>query len=976
MKFERGKSYHGFTLEREKKIQEINGMGRIFLHPQSGARLCYLECDDDNKVFAIGFRTPPFDSTGTPHILEHSVLCGSRKFPSKEPFVELAKGSLHTFLNAMTYPDKTLYPVASKNERDLFNLMDVYLDAVLYPNIYKYQEIFMQEGWHYELTEKDGEISYKGVVYNEMKGAYSTPEEILFRKIHESLFPDNTYSYESGGDPDIIPELTYEKFLAFHRNFYHPSNSYIFLYGDLDINQSLRFLNKEYLKEFESIDIESGISLQKPFSTQQEMITLYPISEDEEEAEKAFFGLNWVLNHATNREHYLAFSILEHMLLDTPAAPLKIELLKKRLGKDVFGSLNRSILQPTLSVVLKHTAEGNKKKFLNTVSGTLERLVKEGIDKRLIEASINIHEFKLREADFRGLPKGLVYYIQIMDSWLYDADPFQHLEYEAVLPGIKKALKSDYFERLIKQYMLDNRHSSLIILKPKRGLEEERVKSVKIELDQFKKKLTDKEIGELVQNTNRLMQRQAEPDSEEALQSIPLLALKDIDPEAERLPLEEKEESKLKVLFHPIYTSGIVYLNLLFDSKAVPQTLLPYLSLLTAIMARVSTERFHYSDLSNEIYIHTGGIGFATDVYSNKESDKIFYPKIIVKSKAIGGKLDKLFELLTEIIGYTKFDDEKRLLEIIQETKSRMEIAIFEGGHIACAHRLFSYFSPIGKYNESLSGITFYKFISDLERDFKDKKDEVIATLQKVAELVFDRKNLIMSVTSEEDGYKLFQHQLPSFIDHLGDSEIKPQDYSWDFSEKNEGLLTPGKVQFVAKGYNFRRLGYIFSGTLDVLRTIASLDFLWNRIRVQGGAYGSFARFARNGNMYFCSYRDPGLKETLAVYDEAASYIQKFDPDEREMRKYIIGTIGGLDAPLTPSMKGEVATANYLSYITQEDIQQRRDEVLRIKKDDMKKCADMIRDLMKENYLCVVGNEGKLRENKDLFSKLVPVFTD
>jgi Zn-dependent M16 (insulinase) family peptidase len=976
MKFEAGKIYHGFMMEREKKIREINGVGRLFLHTRSGARFCYLDCDDDNKVFAIGFRTPPLDSTGTPHILEHSVLCGSNKFPSKEPFVELAKGSLHTFLNAMTYPDKTLYPVASKNERDLFNLMDVYLDAVLHPNIYKYPEIFMQEGWHYELTKKDGELGYKGVVYNEMRGAYSTPEEILFRKIQESLFPDSTYGFESGGDPDIIPQLTYEQFVSFHRKYYHPSNSYIFLYGNLDIDRALRFLNDNYLASFERIDVDSQIGLQKPFSERQEVSFLYPVSVEDEEAEKQYLSMNWVVGLAKNPEHYMAFGILEHMLLDTPAAPLKIELLKRRLGKDVFGIYDRSILQPTFSVVLKHTEEDRKQEFLDAVFGTIGGLVRDGIDKRLIEASINIHEFRLREADFRGFPKGLVYYILIMDSWLYEADPFQHLEYEPILKKVKKALKSDYFEKLLKEYMLNNNHSSLIILKPKKGLEEEKIQGIKGELDSFREKLSDQELKKLVENTKQLIRRQSEPDSEEALQAIPLLTLEDIKPEAEKLPLEEREESKLKVLFHELFTSGIVYLDLLFDITAVPQALLPYLSLLAVVMARVSTQRFHYSDLANEINIHTGGIGFATDIYSHKESDELFYPKLIVKSKALRGKLVKLFELIAEITGHTIFDDEKRILEILQETKSRMEIAIFEGGHIACAHRLFSYFSPIGKYTESLSGISFYKFVSGIERNFEERKEEVIGNLRKVAGLVFDKKNLAMSVTAENDDYLLFQSHLSSLLEHLGDSPLEPQHYSWDFSQRNEGLLTPGKVQFVAKGYNFRRLGYSFSGTFDVLRTIASLDFLWSRIRVRGGAYGSFARFSRNGNMIFCSYRDPGLKETLDVYDEAYSYMKAFDPDEREMRKYIIGTIGGLDAPLTPSMKGEVATANYISGITQEDIQKRRDEVLGTRKEDIIRCADMLRDLMKENYLCVVGNEGKLREHKELFSRLVPVFTD
>ncbi len=974
MKFQLRKIYNGFRLVTERQIKEIDSTGRLFFHERSGARLCYLENDDDNKVFAISFRTPPVDSTGMPHILEHSVLCGSAKFPSKEPFVELAKGSLHTFLNALTFPDKTMYPVASKNEKDLFNLMDVYLDAVFHPNIYKFPQIFMQEGWHYELDSVEGEINYKGVVYNEMRGAFSTPEEILFRKIHQSLFPDTAYGFESGGDPDVIPKLTYEEFLSFHKRYYHPSNSYIFLYGNGDVSQELQFLDENYLNSFERTLVDSKIVFQKPFSSPREALFEYPISPDEEEKEKTFFSLNYVIDRSTNPETYMAFTILEHMLLETPAAPLKEALLKTNVGKDVFGIFDRSILQPTFSIVVKSSNANKKGEFQDVVFKTLKRLTEKGIDKRLIEASINIHEFRLREADYRGFPKGLVYCIQIMDSWLYDEDPFAHLAYEPVLEGVKRALDTDHFEKLIDRYLLKNTHSSLIILSPKKGLEEEKVKAIKRELTQYKAELSEEGMKGLVKETMELKKRQAMPDSQQALEAIPLLSLKDIKREAEKLPLEEREEECIKVLTHHMFTSKIAYLGLLFDTTKVTQNDLPYLSLLTQIMGRVSTARYHYSDLSNEINIHTGGIGFGTEIYGNKESDSIYFPKIMVKSKALIKKIPKLFELLGEIIGHTRFDEEKRLLEIIQETKSRMEMMIFEAGHIFAARRLFSYFSPIGKYIELLSGLSFYKFIADLERNFNKKRAEIVSTLQRITGLVFDRKNLLVSITEAEDDYKSFKGQFPSILEHLGDNELEKKSYEYDFSLKNEGLLTPGKVQYVAKGYNFKHLGYAYTGSLEVLRTIASLDYLWNRIRVQGGAYGSFASFSRNGNMYFCSYRDPGLKETLDIYDKAYTFLSSYDPDEREMTKYIIGTIGKLDSPLTPSMKGEIATANYISDITQEDIQKKRDEVLSTGKDAIRRCADLIHEVMKRNYICVIGSEGKIKENKDIFTRLVPVF--
>ena len=974
MKMEKEKTCNGFTLKRQERIDEINGTGRILVHEKSGARLCHLECEDDNKVFAIGFRTPPLDSTGSPHILEHSVLCGSKKYPSKEPFVELAKGSLHTFLNAMTYPDKTLYPVASRNEQDLFNLMAVYLDAVFFPNIYKHPEIFMQEGWHHELESVEAEITLKGVVYNEMQGAFSTPEEILFRKIQESLFPDTAYRFESGGDPDVIPDLTYETFIAFHERYYHPSNSYLLLYGDIDTSRALRFLDESYLSGFERADIVSGVGIQAPLKERLRRTFPYPISSEEDERDKTYFSLNWAVDTATNPDLLMAFGILEHMLLDTPAAPIKIELLKRRIGKDVFGSFERSILQPTFSIVLKNSNAESEGRFIETVTGAVADLVEDGIDRRLLEASMNLSEFKLREADFRGLPKGLVYYMEIMDSWLYEGDPFIHLRYEPTVARIRKAMNDGYFEGLLKRYILENSHSSLIILSPKKGLEEERRNRTRDKLKSIAAGLGENERHDLVTQTERLKARQAEPDSEETLGMIPLLGLEDIETEAETLPLEVREEQGSVVLAHPLFTNKITYVNLLFDTGCVPQELLPYLSLLADVLAKVSTSRFPYTELSKEINIHTGGIGFDTQVFSHKDDDGIYYPRLVVKARSMSNKLEKLFEILFEIICNTRYDETDRLLEIVQEAKSRMEIGISEAGHMVSIQRLFSYFSPAGKFAETLSGVSCYKFFAELEKRFDSRKDEIPGKLAEVARLVFDRKNLLVSVTGSDEEYPEFQRLLPGFTEGLGDDAGSRERYAFDYVVKNEGLLTPSKVQFVAKGYNFRRLGYSYSGALEVLRTVASLDFLWNRVRVQGGAYGSFARFSRNGNLFFCSYRDPGLKETLAVYDEAHNYISAFDPDEREMRKYIIGTIGGLDSPLTPSMKGEAATARYITGITQEDIQHARDEVLSTNREKIRRTAKMVRDSMNEGYFCVTGNEQKLRENAGLFSGLVSVF--
>jgi len=974
MAFEPGKTYHGFRFDREKKIGEINSTGRIFVHEKSGARFLSISNEDDNKVFSISFRTPPPDSTGIPHILEHSVLCGSKKYPSKEPFVELVKGSLNTFLNAMTFPDKTMYPVASRNRKDFFNLMDVYLDAVFHPNIYSVPQIFMQEGWHYEIEDTKGRIAYRGVVYNEMKGVFSTPEAVLFRKIPESLFPETPYSRESGGDPDVITGLTLEKFLDFHRRYYHPANSYIYFYGDGDIDELLRFLDRSYLNEFNTIEVDSTIQLQKPFAAQNEMVVFYPIMPNEDENNRGFLSMNFVVDFASNPEIYLAGTILEYLLLETPAAPLKKALMDRGIGKDVFGHFERDILQPVFSVVVKGSSEDKKSQFVEVLFETLNRLVKNGIDRDIVEAAINIHEFRLREADYKGLPKGLVYGMVVMGSWLYDGDPFVHLEYERSLSIIKKALSEPYFESLIERYLLKNTHRSLVMVLPQKGLAEKKELEVQKKLDEFKKGLSEEELKKLVEETEELKKRQMTPDPKEYIEKIPMLSLKDIDRKAEHLPFDEREEQGVKVLSHPIFTSGIIYMNLYFDSRAVRYEDLPYLSLLSRLLGRINTDRYSYSDLSNYINIHTGGVYLTNESFGDKDEDETYFPKMAVKSKALVKKLPELCDIVGEITARSRYDDVKRLREIVQETKSRFEMSIYDQGHLLASSRLLSYFSHKGRYAERLGGIDFFHFICDLERNFDKQAEEVLHRLKTIAGLVFIPENLTVSVTADEHDYGLFRKNFSRLLGYFEKAKISYNSYPFELKQKNEGLLTPGNVQYVAKGFNFRRLGHGYSDSLQVLRTIASLDYLWNRVRVRGGAYGCFARFSRDGNMYFCSYRDPNLSETLDVYDGAADFIRSFDAEDKEITKYIIGTISRFDRPLTPSMKGETAAGRYFQNISHEDVQQAREGILQTGKQDIRAVSDLVADAMKQNYFCVLGSEGKIREHEGLFENLVDVF--
>ncbi|MFW5649361.1 MAG: insulinase family protein [Candidatus Alkaliphilus sp. MAG34] len=974
MEFEIYNTYNGFQLLEEKKINEINSTGRLFYHNKSGARLFHLQNDDSNKVFSISFRTPPSDDTGLPHILEHSVLCGSRKFPLRDPFVELAKGSLNTYLNAMTFSDKTMYPVASQNDKDFINLMDVYLDAVLYPNIYKGPETFMQEGWHHELNDPEDPIIIKGVVYNEMKGVFTSPEQVLFRKIEESLFPDTVYRFESGGDPEAIPNLTYEQFLDFHKTYYHPSNSYIYLYGDGNLAEHLKFIDEKYLNEFDKKEIDSDIGIQTQFDKRREITETYSISADEGLEDKTFISQNYVVGRSEDAEMVLAFTILNYILLGTPAAPLKKALIEAGIAKDVFGSFNSSIRQPTFSIVIKNSNREDKELFLKVIEDTLTDLVKKGIDKKIIEAAINIHEFKLREADFGHQPKGLVYNIQCMNSWLYDKKPWFHLEYEKSLDRIKSALKTNYFEALIRRYVLNNPHSSLIILEPERGLASKRQKEEEKMLGEYKKQLNENEIQQLIDTNQKLEQHQSRGDTEEELLSIPLLDIEDIEKEIEHIELNETIIKDVKVLHHPTFTNEIAYINLLFDTTSVPQHLIPYVALLTSLLGKISTKNYTYDKLSNLIDINTGGICSRIGTYSLQQGYDKFLPKFAVRSSALVKNLKQLFNLLGELVNNTEFNEVNRIKEVIEESQSRLEMVIFDKGHVIAGTRVNSYFSSIGKYIEETSGISYYMFISDLAKNFTEKQEDILENLKKVFELIFNKNNVLVGVTSENKDFESIRERIDSFVESLSNDKLEKRDYSFDLAPKNEGLLTSGKVQYVAKGNNFRKLGYEYSGHMQVLSTIVGLDYLWNRVRVVGGAYGSLVRLNRNGNLLFSSYRDPNLSETLQVYDDMHSYIENFDANEREMRKYIIGTISSMDAPLSPSMRGEKAVNQYISGITPDELQKERTQVLNTTPEDIRQYAGLLGEAMQENYLCVLGNEDKIQHNKEQFGNLVKVF--
>ncbi|WP_346940489.1 insulinase family protein [uncultured Clostridium sp.] len=974
MNYNLGKIYHGFKLNREEKVEEINSIARVFIHEKTGAKLLHLENDDSNKVFAIGFKTPPSDDTGVAHILEHSVLCGSRKFPTKEPFVELIKGSLNTFLNAMTFSDKTIYPLASKNEKDFLNLMDVYLDAVFYPNIYNTKEILMQEGWHYELENAEDELTYKGVVYNEMKGAFSSPDGVLMRGIQKSLFEHNTYGFESGGDPEFIPDLTEEEFLGFHSKYYHPSNSYIFLYGDGNLDERLAFINDNYLSNFEKKDIDAEILPEKSFKEMKEVVTEYSISNEDNENEKTFMALNFVTGECTNDELYISLSILEYLLLETQGAPLKQAILDANLGKDVYGSFDNGILQPVFSIVLKNSDANKKEEFKNVVFDTLKSLAKNGIDKKLIEACINITEFKLREADFQGMPKGLFYYMTAMDSWLHDGDPLIHLKYEKNMEKIKKALTSNYFEQLIEKYILTNKHSSLLVLVPKKGLSDAKEKKLRDGLKAYKENLSLEEIQDIINETKSLINRQNTPDPDDILETIPVLSIDDIDEKVEELDIIEEDASGVKLLHHDAFTSKIAYLDFMFDSRTIAQEDISYISLLTTLLGKINTKTYSYVDLSNEILINTGGVYFKNEVYGDSKDILRYSPYLEGHCSVVVDRVPRALEILSDIIKNTSFEDKKRIRELIRVLISRIEMRLMDRGHQVATTRLGAYFSPAYAYIEKTSGYEYYKFLKEIENNFDDRIDSVILKLESIMKKVFNKNSLIVTVTGKDEEVDAVKKNISKILEVLSDEEIQFNKYNFHEENKNEGMLTPSNVQYVAKGYNYKKLGYEYTGKLLVLKTIIGMDYLWNKVRVQGGAYGAFANIVRSGNLMFASYRDPNIKETLKTYDNAVNYLDNFTTTNREMLKYIIGTISELDMPLTPSMAGDAAVSYYIRRISKADRQQERKEVLSTTVKDISNFSKLVSDVMNMNYIVVLGNDGKIKENKDVFKSLENVF--
>ena len=961
---------NAYEVIMQRQIDDIHSEGAMLKHKKSGARVLLLSNDDDNKVFNIAFRTPVSTSTGVPHILEHSVLCGSEKYPAKDPFVELVKGSLNTFLNAMTFPDKTMYPVASCNDKDFQNLMDVYMDSVLHPNIYKHEEIFRQEGWSYELESKDDELVYNGVVYNEMKGVFSSPDGVLDRMILTSLFPDTTYFYESGGDPAVIPELTYEDFLAFHSKYYHPSNSYIYLYGDMDMCEKLEWLDKEYLSKYDVKEVDSAIGHQEAFEKMRDVVGNYSIASNESLEENTYLSYNKVVGTSLDAKLCLAFDILDYALLSAPGAPIKKALLDAGVGTDISGSYDCGSFQPIFSVVARGSELEKKEQFVSIIEDTLRDIVDKGVDAKALTAGINISEFRFREADFGGYPKGLIHSMNLMDSWLYDDDkPFIHLEQLALYQELREEIGTGYFEQLVKEYLLENQHGSLVTLVPEQGRSARMDEELREKLQEYKASLSDEEVQELVRRTRALKEYQDEPSSQEDIEKIPLLSREDISTEISPIYNEEIDLDGTKVVFHEVETNGIGYLDLIFGADDIAEEDVPYLGILQTVLGIIDTENYTYGELANETNARTGGMSTGlelyTDVRPGKESE--YHVTFEVKTKALYEQIPFALEMMNEVMFTSKLGDTKRILELLKMTQLRMQNRFVSSGHSAATLRAMSYGSSASHFKDMTAGVEYYQTISALIDQFEEKKEELSVTLTRLCEQLFRKNNMMLSYTASREGLSKLEEGLPVVKEALYDEKEYALRPFVACTKKNEGFRTASKVQYVARTGNFIKAGYKYHGALQILKVIMSFDYLWMNLRVKGGAYGCMNGFNRLGDAYFVSYRDPHLKKTLETYDGIPEYVRNFSVSERDMTKYIIGTISNIDQPMSPAGKGDRSMNLYMNHVTEEMIQKERMQILNATPEDIRSLAPITQAVLDCDQICVIGGEAKIEDAKDIF---------
>jgi presequence protease len=940
-----------FTLLNEETIPEIASTAKLYHHDKTGARLLSVLNADENKVFGITFRTPPQTSNGIAHIMEHSVLCGSRKYPVKEPFIELAKSSLNTFLNAFTYPDKTCYPVATTNLKDFYNLIDVYLDSVLYPLIP--ERTLQQEGWHYELDSPDAPLTFKGVVFNEMKGALSSPDDLLGELSQQSLYPDTPYGLNSGGDPAVIPDLTYDEFKRFHETYYHPSNAYIYVYGDDPEDERLRLLD-EWLEAFEPKEVNSVLPLQPLWTAPKQII--YPYDSGDSDDAKAYLTVNWLMPESTDPETVLGLSILAHILLATPASPLKKALLDSGLGEDVVGSYQEELRQGYFTAGMKGVRRENLEQVESVIQATLAELARNGIDPETVVASLNTIEFRLREQNTGHFPRGLFLMLNALRPWMYDADPISGLAFETSLQSIKMKHATGYFETLIQTHLIENPHRTSLHLvpDPEEGKRKEAAETER--LARAKADLTPAQIEKLIADVVALKKHQETPDSPEALAAIPALMLTDIDPQTKTIPIEVGDLHGAQLITHDLPTNGIVYLDLGFGLHSLPADLLPFVGLMGRLLLQMGTDTQDYVALSQRIGKNTGGIrsGTLLSTIRGSENSALYF---FLRGKATLDKAGELFDILKDVLLTAKLDNRERFKQIVLEDKAGAEAGLIPGGHIVVKNRLSARFNEADWVTEQIGGLENLFFLRQLAEEIEKDWNSVLGKLETVRRLLVNRDSMVVNVTLDSASFGTLSPALATLIEALPAAVADPSTFHLQPSTFNEGLTIPAQVNYVGKGANLYALGYQPHGSVHVIRNYLGTTWLWDKIRVQGGAYGGFSTFDMTcGTFAYLSYRDPNLLASLDNYDATPAFLRNLDLSESELTKTIIGTIGDIDAYQLPDAKGWTSMVRHLTNYSDDIRQQIRDEVLGTSIADFKNFAEVLDQVAQKGEIVVLGS--------------------
>jgi len=950
-----------YELLQERDIKELATVARLYRHGKTGAQVLSLINQDENKVFGITFRTPPWNATGLPHIIEHSVLCGSRKYPVKEPFVELLKSSLKTFLNAFTYPDKTCYPVASQNEQDLYNLIDVYLDAVFHPLLTPY--ILQQEGWHFELDKPDNPMVYKGVVYNEMKGAYASPENQLARYTLQSLFPETPYAFDSGGDPREIPNLTFEAFASFHRKYYHPSNARIYFYGNDDPDRRLDMLNA-YLDEFDLLETDSAISLQAPFAKPVLLSKPYVVGEGTEAKPKSMVTVSWALGETADGQMNLALRTLAFIFLGMPGSPLRKALIDSGLGEDLAGEgLGTELRQIYFSTGLKGVDLENANHVEPLILHTLSGLTRNGIDRLTIEAAMNTIEFRLRENNTGRFPRGLLLMLRALTTWLYDQDPFALLAFEEPLEGLKTKVNKvpRYFEELLSERFVDNPHRSRLILEPDLGLMARLNREEQDRLQEARAKMGKDQVAMVVAETERLRAMQQKADPPEALSKIPVLKVADLDRENKPIPLSLEAQDGTKILFHDLFTNGILYMDVAMDLGGLPETYLPLVPLLGRAFTEMGTEKEDFVALNQRISRETGGIWSETFASTSMDDGAAVW--LLLRAKGMSHRSHSLVDVIKDLIFSVKLDNKERFRQILLEEKARFEERLIPEGHGIVGLRLRSHFGPAQWAAERMDGVHYLQFIRGLAKDFDGMWREVLGKLEALRHRLINGTRMIFNLTLDETSWREAEPHVRSLIGMIPRHDHQPAPWEWEAAPINEAMIVPSQVNYVGKGLNLYRLGYQFHGSSLVVSRYVRNKFLWERVRVQGGAYGAFSSFDRHsGSMTLVSYRDPNLLKTLDVFDQVAHFLESIQLSDEELDRSILGAIGELDAYMLPDAKGRASMLRRLSGDTDSLRQRMREEMLSTRREDFVSFGAALAVLKEKGIVKVLGGAEAIKE--------------